>query len=115
MGQIVREYGPEMQRLSKKLETALTMLYSQAKEAAQTEGAYKQAKATAVIGADGTVLERESRADLATTKELLAYRLASNLLDASKEAVRSRRAQISLLQSAIAAERTEAEFERTRP
>ncbi len=115
MSSIVAKYGDEMHRLSAKLEQALTMLYQQAQEAAKAEVEYRQAHATAALKAEGTVDQRKARADLETTKQLFDYRLAGNMLDASKEAVRSRRAQISLLQSAIAAERVEAEFDRTGP
>lgn len=103
----------EMRRLSTLLDDALSFLRRQTTEYAQAEDAYRMARAKAYLESAGTVDERKSRADLATSEQRQRAHLADGMRQAALEAVRSRRAQISALQSLLNAHRAEAEFART--
>lgn len=109
------EMATEMFRLSALLDSSLDLLNEQAREYASSEDAYRLARARAYIASSGTVDERKSQADLQTSQERQAAHLADGLRQAALEAVRSRRAQISALQSLMAAHRAEAEFVRSAP
>lgn len=107
------EAADEMRRLSVLLDDALAFLKRQTTEFAETEDAYRMARARALLTADGTVDEKKAQADLATSEQRRAAHLADGMRQAALEAVRSRRAQISALQSLLAGHRAEAEFVRT--
>lgn len=105
----------EMHRLSRLLDAGLTALRYQAVEYAEAEDAYRLAAARAYIAHEGPAHERKAHADLATSVERRRAHLADGMRQAALEAVRSRRGQISALQSLLAADRAEAEFVRTGP
>lgn len=63
----------------------------------------------------GTVPEREAYVDGLTADARFRRDLADNMRRVGMEAVHSRRAQISLLQSLATAYRAEAEYTRTSP
>jgi hypothetical protein len=108
------ELADEMQRLSGLLDKALTALRNQAHEYASKEQEYRKAKAAAWLTvAQGTVPEREAAVNAATADERYQRDLADGMRQAALEAVRSRRTQISALQSLLAGHRAEAEFVRT--
>lgn len=107
------EAADEMRRLSTLLDAALEYLKDQTKEYAVAEDGYRMAHATAYLAADGPVNERKARADSKTSKERQRAHLADGMRQAALEAVRSRRAQISALQSLLNAHRAEAEFAKT--
>jgi hypothetical protein len=107
------EAAEEMRRLSRLLDSGLQALRDQAKEYAEAEDAYRMARATAYLTSTGTVDERKAHADLATSEERRRAHLADGMRSAATEAVRSRRGQISALQSLLNAHRAEAEFART--
>jgi hypothetical protein len=109
------EAGAEMARLSELLDKALRVLREQASEFALAEDAYRMAHAKAYMAHAGPVHERKAAADLVTSAERQRSHLADGMRQAALEAVRSRRAQISALQSLLAADRAEAEFVRTAP
>lgn len=109
------DYAEEMRRLSKRLEGGLDMLYEQSREWASAEAKYKKAYAVAITRAEGTVQEKDAEAQLATITEYHHYLMAERMTAAAKEAVRSRRTQISALQSLLNAEKEEAAFARTGP
>lgn len=105
----------EMRRLSQLLDDALAYLRSQTVEYAHAEDAYRMSRGRAYLEAEGTVDERKAQADLATSPQRQRAHLADGMRQAALEAVRSRRGQISALQSLLNAHRAEAEFVRTQP
>lgn len=110
------EIAAEMFRLSKLLDDGLAYLGRQAKEFANAEAAYREAKAKAWLEAPaGTVPEREAWVNGRTAQLRRERDLADGMRQTGLEAVRSRRAQISALQSVLARDRAEAEFARTGP
>jgi len=109
------EAADEMRELSGLLNAALEYLKAQTREYAEAEDGYRWAKANAYLAADGPVEERKMIADAKTSKERSRALLADGMRQAALEAVRSRRGQISALQSLLNAYRAEAEFARTTP
>lgn len=109
----------EMQRLSDLLNKALTFLHQQVTEYADAEAAYRRAQAvawTTVPRDKGTLAaEREANVNAATADDRKRRDLADGMRQAALEAVRSRRAQISALQTLMNGYRAEAEFARTGP
>ena len=110
------EMADELRRLSRLLDQGLAALRDQAQELADAEDEYRQAVAVAWVQApEGTVPEREAWVNGQTSKMRRRRDLAEGMRQAALEAVRSRRTQVSALQSLLAAERAEAEFARTGP
>lgn len=105
----------EMHRLSGLLEAALEELRKSAVKSAETDGAYRKAFAEAYLRCEGTVRERESRAELKTNDLRVKAAVASGLERAFLEAVRNYRQQMSAVQTVANAIRAEAEFARTGP
>lgn len=99
----------EARRLSDLIDSGLTALRFQAHALADAEHAYRKAVARAWLAApDGTAGSREAWvngecADLRRTRDI-----ADGMRHAALEAVRSRRTQVSALQSLLAAHREEA-------
>ena len=109
------ELYDEMLRLSRQLNAAIDHMTTAAHDHAEADNQYRMARAKAWLNADGTVGARNATADLATGKERYEARLADGMRQAGLEAVRSRRQQISALQSLSGAFRAEAEYGRTSP
>lgn len=107
------DMAAEARRLSEKLEAGLKALRDAAADYATAEHQYREARAKAYLQAGGTVGEREARADLVTGELRLQRDLADGMRSSALEAVRSRRQQLSALQSLLAAHRSEAEYVRT--
>lgn len=110
----------EMARLARLLDKGLEALRDQSTEFAEAERSYRQAKATAwveVLAAlpKGTVPEREAWVNGATADARYRRDLAEGMRQAALESVRSRRGQISALQTMLNADRAEADFARTGP
>jgi predicted negative regulator of RcsB-dependent stress response len=105
----------EAHRLSGLLDRGVQALREAAVAYAEAEHAYRRAKAEAYLTTAGTVAEREAQ----TYGVVGSLRRDRDLADASRlsalEAVRSRRTQLSALQSLLAAHRSEADFARTGP
>src|SRR5690606_41494538 len=91
----------EMRRLSGLLDKGIDALRKEAHHYAEAEDAYRMAHATAYVGADGPAHMRKARADLATSRERVEAHLADGMRQAALEAVRSRRAQVSAIQSLL--------------
>lgn len=112
----VAEMVAEASRLSTKIDEGVRTLASAAREVAEAEHAYRLAKAQAwIVIAEGTAKEREAQVDAATADERRVRDLAEASRLAALEALRSRRAQLSMLQSLAAAHRAEAEHARYGP
>lgn len=110
------ELTAELLRLSALLDDALGYLRRSTVEYAEAEHAYREAKARAWIEVPpGTVAEREARINGATAGLRKTRDLADGMRHAAIEAVRSRRAQLSAIQTLSNAHREEAALARTEP
>lgn len=109
----------ELARLSGQLDEALTTLHQQVIAYANSERTYRRAKARAWMehpkAKDSTAAQREAAVDGATADERHARDVAEGMRQAALESVRSRRAQISALQTLMNGYRAEAEFARVAP
>lgn len=103
----------ESERLSALIDSGIATLVKTSNDMAHAEHALR--KATAVAWAEapsGTVPFKEAWVESATADEKLAFDLAESGRYNALEAVRSRRAQLSAIQSIMAAHRAEAELVR---
>jgi hypothetical protein len=108
------ELTDELLRLSRLIDSGLTALRDQAVEYSTAEHDYRMARAQAWVQApDGTVPEREAWVDGHTAPQRKRRDLAEHMRQAALEAVRSRRGQLSAIQTLANAHRAEAEFVRT--
>lgn len=111
-----QDAAKEMRRLSELIDRGVMAITEAASAEAHAEHTYRKAKALSWLAAPaGTVPEREAWVNADTADERLERDLASGRHRAAWEALRSRRAQMSALQSLLAVHKAEAEFERTRP
>lgn len=101
----------EGRRLSELLDAALAFLKEQIKAAAEAERDYRKAKAMSWVEApDGTAAAKEAWVNGRTADLRYARDVAAGMERASHQAIRSRLAQISLLQSVANAYKAEAGF-----
>ena len=109
------EMGKEMIRLSHQIDLGVDSLRSYSEQAAEAEAEYRKAKAQAWVSVPTDLLAAHRQAEVdARTADLRRSRdMAENMRRASIEAIRSRQAQLSALQSLMSAHRAEAEFVRT--
>lgn len=110
----------EAMRLSGLLDEGIDALKRYSVALAEAEQAYRLAKAKAWVHAKveldgGTVPERQAWVQGQTAELRYARDLADGMRQSALEAVRSRRTQVSALQSLLAAEREGAAFARTGP
>lgn len=121
------EARDEMRRLSRLIDQGVDRLRKESSAVAETEMAYRRAKAEAWARCpnddpsvkagerEWTAARRESWVN-ADTAELRRDRdLAEALRDAAREALRSRRTQLSAWQTLVNAHEAEARFARTGP
>jgi hypothetical protein len=120
----IEEYAAEFRRLSGLLDGALGFLKDQIRENAQAEEDYRRAKSQAWVKCpvdqpgdvkEWTAARREAWVDAETASERHKRDVADGMVRASYQAVKSRQAQISALQSLLGAHREEAQFARTVP
>ncbi len=118
----LHELTDELLRLSRLLDSGLQAMRDQAVELAEAESEYRHARSVAYISTPretdvGKIAagERDAIVDDATRKERHRRDLADGMRQAALEAVRSRRQQLSALQTIANALRTEMEFARTGP
>jgi hypothetical protein len=116
------EFYEEFKRLGVLLEAGLDALKRHVVAYADAEAAYRKAKAEAWLIAPRfteeikvTAGEREAWVEGQTSKVRHARDIADGMKQAALEAVRSRRAQISALQTLLNAHQEEARFVRTGP
>lgn len=108
------ELEAEMKRLSRLIDQGLAALRDQSHELADAENEYRKHVAMAWLQApEGTVPQREAWVQGQTADLRHRRDLADGLRTAALEAIRSRRTQLSALQSLLAAHREEAGFDRT--
>jgi hypothetical protein len=103
----------EAWRLSQLLDKGVAALTASGIAYAEAEHAYREAKAMAYLETEsGTVAEREAHTYATVGEHHRDALLADGQRVAALEAVRSRRAQLSALQTLIASHRAEAELAR---
>jgi tRNA A-37 threonylcarbamoyl transferase component Bud32 len=103
----------ETERLSKLIDAGIAALVQASADMAHSEHALRKATAVAWVEApNGTVPFKEAWVESATADEKLAFDIAESGRYNALEAVRSRRAQLSAIQSIMAAYRAEAELTR---
>jgi hypothetical protein len=101
----------ESERLSRLIDAGIELLVSSSRDMAHAEHALRRATATAWTEApSGTVPFKEAWVESKAADEKLALDIAESTRYNALEAVRSRRAQLSALQSIMAAHRAEAEL-----
>lgn len=106
----------EMSRLSGLIDNGVTALSKAGHDLADAEHAYRIQKAAAWSQApDGTVPEREAWVNQRTADERRTRDKAEATRVAALEALRSRRTQLSALQTVANAYREDAAFSRTGP
>ena len=109
----VREAYDEALRLSRQLDESLDVLRREARKVAEAERDYRHARARAWFGSEGTAKQREDSVNAATADARYVRDVCDAERMAALESVRSRRQQLSVLQSLMAADRAEADFVRT--
>jgi hypothetical protein len=106
----------EAMRLSSLLDKGVMALRDASFAYAEAEHAYRSRKAMAYLETEsGTVAEREAHVYAIMGDLRLRRDLADGERLAALEAVRSRRTQLSAVQSLLAAHKSEADFARTGP
>lgn len=105
----------EAKRLSDLLDRGVQALREAAISVAHAEHDYRRAHAEAYLSTHGTVGEREAQAYLLIDDKRFQRDVADNGKIAALEALRSRRAQLSAVQSLLTAHKAEADFARTGP
>lgn len=108
----------EMTRLSELLDAAIVNLYEAGLKYADAENTYRMAKAKAYLmesRKEHTVAHCEAVRDIATERERLAAHIAEAYKESITEEVRSRRSQLSALQTISNALREELSLARTGP
>lgn len=118
MDQNLAELDATLRDYLKLCDDALAYARRAAIDHAETDDAYRTKLATVFVAAkdDGaTDAKAKHLADVATEGIRKRARLAADMQQVSIEAVRSRRTQISAVQSLLAAHRSEVELARTGP
>lgn len=106
----------EMYRLSGLIDNGVKALIEASSNYAHAEDAYRAAKARVFLSLhDMTVAEKEARVDQACSTERLTRNLAEGQRLAALEALRSRRQQLSALQTVANAVKAELDLARTGP
>jgi hypothetical protein len=101
----------ESERFSRLIDAGIESLVTASKDMAHAEHALRKATAMAWAKApSGTVPFKEAWVESETADEKLAFDLGETQRYNALEAVRSRRAQLSAIQSIMAAHRAEAEL-----
>lgn len=107
----------EAMRLSELIDEGVAALGRIATEYAEAEAAYRRAKSIAWVDAPADMLakEREAWVDAKTAEERQRRDIAEAMKQGGLEALRSRRGQLSAIQTFANAHREEAAFVRTGP
>lgn len=112
----LEDYEAEVERLSHLLDRGLEALRTAAREWADAELSYRKLKAEVWLRVtEGTVPQREAVVNAECAEARHLRDLADGLKQSALEAVRSRRAQLSAVQTMIGAHKAEAELARTTP
>lgn len=112
----LRNLNTDLQSTSKELLAECDALATTARDYAVKENAYRFAKATAMLKAEGKTVDlKKAEVDLITERERLAAHISEGILDSTRERVRSLRAVLSALQTIAGSYKAEAEFYKTGP
>lgn len=114
------DYPAEFKRLSQLIDAGLATVREQVHIYAEAEDAYNESVSEAFVivrakHPEFTVPEKEAFVKSVTAKTRKALSIADGMRQAARQAVNARMAQISALQSLLAAERAEMELTRTGP
>jgi len=109
------ELMAEAFRLSGKIDEGVRHLNTSAIDSANAEHTYRLARAVAWQHTDGTAKEREDAVNAATADERRTRDLAEAGRQASLEALRSRRQQLSAVQTLVSALKSELEHSQYGP
>jgi hypothetical protein len=109
------ELVEQMRAASQALDAALRDLIDQSRKEAEADRHFRYAWSAGYLETSGTVAEREAETTILTEKERFELKLAEGLARSALEAVRSKRTQLSALQSAANAIREEAALARVGP
>ena len=109
------ELNDWMLGLSREIRGALEAHAEANIQAAEADRVYKREWAKAFLRADGTVKDRECKADLDCDELRYQRRLAEDSQRTADLAIRARMAQLSAFQSIASGIREEAKFGRTGP
>lgn len=109
------ELAAEAFRLSGKIDEGVRHLNTSATESANAEHAYRLARAEAWFEAEGTAKHREDAVNAATADQRKVRDLAEAGRQASLEALRSRRQQLSAVQTLVSALKSELEHSQYGP
>lgn len=106
----------EANRLGEKIDRGVQELAKSARAAAEAEHAYRKAKGQAWVSVnEGTVPERQAWVDESTADLRRERDIAEGLRVSALEALRSRRAQLSALQTVATSVRSEMDMARYSP
>jgi hypothetical protein len=105
----------EARRLSVLIDNGVAALRTSAKESADAEWTYRKARAKAWLETDGTAKQREDEVNAATADERRVRDLAEAGRQAALEALRSRRQQLSAVQTLVQAARSELDHSKYGP
>lgn len=106
------ELAGQANEYSRRIDEGVKALTRTAAESAEAERVYRLERAKAWATTSGTAREREDAVNAATADQRYARDLAEAGRQAALEALRSRRQQLSAVQSIAAAFRSEAELGR---
>lgn len=114
------DFIEDVRRFSDDLDKALRWSSDQIRNYAEKEAAYRKAKSEAWVKVrielpSATVPERVAWVESVTAEVRQERDVAEGMRQHSYELIRSRRAQLSAIQSLLASERAEAEYTRTAP
>lgn len=111
----LQELASEAFRLSGKIDAGVRELSEQAAAEAECEHDYREARARAWLTVGGSAKEKEDQVDSVTAGYRLARDLARGKRQAALEALRSRRQQLSAVQTLVSALKAETEHARYSP
>lgn len=114
------DIATEMRRFSELIDKGIGAISTETRKMAEAERSYRHGKAEAWVMVreelpGSTAKEREAWVDSTTADLRFERDVAEGMRQAALEAVRSRRAQLSALQTLANAHQAEAEFARTAP
>jgi hypothetical protein len=99
----------------REIDDAIAELERRTAAAAKAEAVYRHAKSVAFLSTNGTVAEREARAENAINELRYQRDMAEGLKVSGLEALRSKRQKLSASQTMAALSKEEAAFARTGP
>lgn len=109
------ELNQELLRLSRRLDAAHADLVKAVREYAEREHAYRLARSSAFLTAEGTIADKESKVDQSCGDLRKERDIAEGMKVSALELVRSLRSQLSALQTVSSSVKAEAELARVGP